>query len=408
MFSRRLKTGYFVIEGLNSFATVYYFYYLYFFMQKVHGFGNQANLMLAALNGATYALVAWFAGRFAQKHGYFTALKVGFGIMILSLGVGLGVRSSAAHVWVMVFTVVGMSFTWPTLEALVSEGEPRAGLQHMVGIYNVVWAATAALEISVEGQCSRKLGLASLFYVPMAIHGAQLGLTWWLESKANARPDGDSSLIAETIARVETDGFVAEGLVATALESSKSTAGGLAVARLAELNAVAGRVGPGLADSQAAARPAAPGEKVGARRDVIRRQAAGVPRVVEQVAASAKEKRFLSMAWLANPFCLYSNQYVDRGHPRSGAEARIIDHGGRLLLLNVVLCAFRSFCGAVALDRMALSFPLAVAGICRTGWFVWGGGAGTESGSSGNGATCFWNRCRPHLLLVAFLFYGPK
>ena len=48
MFSRRLKAGYFTLEGLNSFATVYYFYYFYFFMQTEFGFGNKANLALAA------------------------------------------------------------------------------------------------------------------------------------------------------------------------------------------------------------------------------------------------------------------------------------------------------------------------------------------------------------------------
>ena len=62
MFSRRLKTGYFVLEGLNSFATVYYFYYFYFFMQTAFGFGNKANLALAALNGAVYAVMAWQGG----------------------------------------------------------------------------------------------------------------------------------------------------------------------------------------------------------------------------------------------------------------------------------------------------------------------------------------------------------
>src|SRR5215831_10063297 len=81
MFSRRLKTGYFVLEGLNSFAVVYYFYYFYFFMQKVHGFDNKANLVLAAVNGGTYAVCAWWAGKFAQRAGYFTALKLGFFVM---------------------------------------------------------------------------------------------------------------------------------------------------------------------------------------------------------------------------------------------------------------------------------------------------------------------------------------
>ena len=56
MFSRRLKSGYFILEGLNSFATVDYFYYFYFFMQTVFGFDNKANLWLAALNGVVYAV----------------------------------------------------------------------------------------------------------------------------------------------------------------------------------------------------------------------------------------------------------------------------------------------------------------------------------------------------------------
>src|SRR6516225_1900267 len=116
MFSRRLKNGYFVLEGLNSFAVVYYFYYFYFFMQKVHGFDNKANLVLAALNGGTYAVCAWWAGKFAQRAGYFTALKLGFFVMMAALTGGLLVESAAGHIAVMLGTVVGMSFTWPTLE----------------------------------------------------------------------------------------------------------------------------------------------------------------------------------------------------------------------------------------------------------------------------------------------------
>ena len=210
MFSRRLKTGYFVLEGLNSFGTVFFFYYLYFFMQQAYGFGNKANLILAALNGATYALTAWFAGRFAQKYGYFTALKTGFGIMVLSLLCGLLTRSAAGHIWAMVFVVVGMSFTWPTLEALVSEGEPRHGLQHMVGIYNVVWAATAAVGNFCGGAMLQKLGLASLFYIPIAINTLQLILTFWLESQADL--PGDNPSQPPATATTGTIGSTAEQL----------------------------------------------------------------------------------------------------------------------------------------------------------------------------------------------------
>src|SRR5690348_8382993 len=114
MFSRRLKTGYLLLEGLNSFATVYYFYYFYFYMQKTFGFDNKANLALAALNGASYALFVWWCGKFAQRFGYFTALKLGFLLMMAALGVGLVAQSAAADIAVMLGTVFGMSFTWPT------------------------------------------------------------------------------------------------------------------------------------------------------------------------------------------------------------------------------------------------------------------------------------------------------
>jgi predicted MFS family arabinose efflux permease len=187
MFSRRLKTGYLALEGLNSFATVYYFYYLYFFMQKGFGFSNKANLALAALNGGTYAAFAWWGGRFAQRFGYFTALKVGYLVMMSALAVGGLLHTATGQVLVMVVTVLGMCFTWPTLEALVSEGESRAGLQHMVGIYNVVWAGTAAVANFFGGAMLEKLGRQSLFYVPAALHAAQLGLTFWLARQARVR-----------------------------------------------------------------------------------------------------------------------------------------------------------------------------------------------------------------------------
>ena len=195
MFSRRLKTGCFVLEGLNSFATTYYFYYFYFFMQTVFGFGNKANLALAALNGAVYAILAWMGGNFAQRFGYFPALKAGFTIMMVALATGSQLHSAAGHIVVMAVTVVGMCFTWPTLEALVSEGETRAGVQRMVGIYNLTWAGTGALAYFFGGAMLEKLGPSSMFYVPAAIMVIQLGLTLWLESQARRQVAGRAALV---------------------------------------------------------------------------------------------------------------------------------------------------------------------------------------------------------------------
>src|SRR5438046_1389541 len=62
MSSRRLKTGFFVLEGVNAFATAYYFNYLFFYLQKQFGFGNLGNLTFSACNGFVYIFSAWYGG----------------------------------------------------------------------------------------------------------------------------------------------------------------------------------------------------------------------------------------------------------------------------------------------------------------------------------------------------------
>jgi hypothetical protein len=101
-----------------------------------------------------------------------------------TLIVGSQLHAAGGHIVVMAVTVVGMCFTWPTLEALVSEGESRAGVQRMVGIYNMTWAGTAAVAYFSGGAMLEKLGPQSLFYIPVVIQIVQLSLTFWLESQA--------------------------------------------------------------------------------------------------------------------------------------------------------------------------------------------------------------------------------
>src|SRR6266550_6758806 len=111
MHDTRLKAGVLILEGSNSFATTYYLYYFYFFMQKQFGFGDKANLGLAALNGLVCAFAAWWGGRFAQRAGYFTALKLGFSVMAIALLVGAQLHSAGAHIVVMLVAAIGMCFT---------------------------------------------------------------------------------------------------------------------------------------------------------------------------------------------------------------------------------------------------------------------------------------------------------
>ena len=146
----------YAIEGLNSFAVVIYFNYLYFFMRDRFDFGDRRNLLLAAWLGLTYTIAAWQAGKFAHRFGYFTALKIGFGMMAVGLAVGSQLDSVPGAILAATATNIGMCFTWPTLEALVSESETPAGVPRAVGIYNIVWAVTNALAFFIGGwRCSR-------------------------------------------------------------------------------------------------------------------------------------------------------------------------------------------------------------------------------------------------------------
>jgi len=175
----------YAIQGAGSFAVSFYFYYLYFLMQQWFGFGDKDNLALAAALGFVYIFASWQAGRFAQRCGYFTALKTGFSIMLLALAAGSQLHSAAGLILSSLVLSVGMCFLWPTIEALVSEGEDAEGLPRAIGTYNVVWAGTNALALFTGGTLVEKLGFQSIFYIPFAIVVAQLALTFWLQRHAD-------------------------------------------------------------------------------------------------------------------------------------------------------------------------------------------------------------------------------
>ena len=184
MYSAQVKAGLFSVAGLNAVSTTYYFYYLYFFMQERFGFDRLQNLVLAASLGFIYTFASIFCGRFAQRRGHFLSLRLGFFIMAAVLAVGGGLPGIAAQLGVAIICDIGMCFTWPTLEAMVSEGETPSGLQRMVGIYNLVWAGGGAFAYFTGGAMLEHFGLRSMFLVPSTMQVAQLALAFWLEKKS--------------------------------------------------------------------------------------------------------------------------------------------------------------------------------------------------------------------------------
>lgn len=181
MFQRRLKVGYFVLTWINIYATAYYGNFVFFLLRQEYGFANRDNLLYAALGGFVYMAGAWYAGNFAQKRGYYFALKIGFLVMAATLAAGSQVTGALGQLLTLLGWTFGMCFTWPVFEALVSEGEDRPGLTTMVGVYNVVWASGAAVSYFTAGALLETLGVRSLFWLPAILHGAQFGVLLYLE-----------------------------------------------------------------------------------------------------------------------------------------------------------------------------------------------------------------------------------
>lgn len=188
MHPRQIKRCYFFLEGATSFGTAFYFYYLFFLMEKQFGFGNLENLFVSAVHGLVYVPAAWLAGRFGQRHGFRKSLAIGFSGMVAALALASALPSAPAQIMCMLVWTVSMCFIWPSLQALVTEGESPLGVPRMVGIYNLVWSGASAVAYFAGGAIVEKLGMRSLYFLPLGIHGAQLGALAWLSWKLKQFP----------------------------------------------------------------------------------------------------------------------------------------------------------------------------------------------------------------------------
>lgn len=178
--TRRKATG-FLLTGLNTFACSYFGTYLFFLLKLEYGFGNRENLLTCALHGLIYVPAAWLGGRFAERRGLTTALKVGYAGMALAMLAGAQLHSPAGVLLTLGGWTVAMCFTWPALEASATHGESDDGTKRMVGIYNVVWSGCAGLMYFAGGTVFEQLGARSLFWIPAVIYVVQFAVTLRLE-----------------------------------------------------------------------------------------------------------------------------------------------------------------------------------------------------------------------------------
>lgn len=180
MFPPSIKRGAFVLEGLNAVSTTWYFYFVFFFLEEQFSFGRKQNLMASAALGFVFIFAAIAGGKVGQRFGYFRALRLGFATMALALAAGIWLQDQVQHLAVLLVAGAGMCFTWPNLEALVSEGERPATLQRNLGIYNLVWSGGNAVAYFTGGMLMDGLGMRAIFAFPAAIMIGQWLLAWRL------------------------------------------------------------------------------------------------------------------------------------------------------------------------------------------------------------------------------------
>lgn len=183
MFLYRNKCFFFVFEALGSLACGFYGNYIFFLLRDRYGFGNIGNLGISALQGLIWAIASWQGGRFAQRLGYFNALRVGLLGMGLALLAGGCLQALVAQVTVLLIWTVAACFVWPALEALVSEGENAQALPRQLGIYNVMWATCSAFSYFLGGAVFEHLGSQSMFWLPICVYILQFELLIWFSSR---------------------------------------------------------------------------------------------------------------------------------------------------------------------------------------------------------------------------------
>jgi len=179
--TRQLKFGYFTLEAVNSFAGTFFLFYLVFLTSAEYGFKTRDNLLLTAVHGFVYVFASWQGGRFTQRFGYFTALKLGFAGMAVGLSFGLIVPGVAGQVLALIGWTLPCCLIWPSLEALVTEGEDYQGTARMVGRYNIVWSAASAVAFFSGGWLWDKFGRHGLYGICISLMVAQFLFTLWLE-----------------------------------------------------------------------------------------------------------------------------------------------------------------------------------------------------------------------------------
>jgi MFS family permease len=160
----------FAAEGVTSAGTTLLTIGIFFYTANRFGWDAKDNFLLAASQGAAYAVGALCAHAVSNAFGRRRSLLVLHPLLGLLTLVLLLFQS---HV-VFVATLLVYSFTaavnWPMLESLTAGSDVDAHeMSRRLGIYNIVWAATGAAAVLFAGSLIQKWQ-GGVFAAALAMH----------------------------------------------------------------------------------------------------------------------------------------------------------------------------------------------------------------------------------------------
>jgi MFS family permease len=182
---------YYLIEGASAFATTLFLLSIFFWAKARYGFSNTENLALGALQGVGHIIAANIGGRLGDRFGYNRILVLGLaGVALTSLFGWLPESRIMPYVVGGAYAIF-IGLTWPVLEGGAMHIPGRINMPQRLGIYNMVWSFSGLAGFALSGWIFA-WRIDSIFWVPAAIHGAQL--LWIYYHRGRHRIEGHAAM----------------------------------------------------------------------------------------------------------------------------------------------------------------------------------------------------------------------
>ena len=123
---------------------------LFFVSARAYGFSAVANLLLAAVMGAIYALVAAGAGRLAHGRAPRQVLSAALLLWTAAALLPLLLPGSLVALWAAALVGSAASATtFPVVESYLTAGRHGAEMRSAIGVFNLTWTPATALPLVI-------------------------------------------------------------------------------------------------------------------------------------------------------------------------------------------------------------------------------------------------------------------